>query len=109
MLFFTQYNRNKENIGRLLVKCLDKPGIVAALSRFLFEHGADIMESSQYSSDDESRMFYIRFEYYCEELLKKREQMEIDFISLAQEFKMDYDFTYNNTIKRSAIFVSKEI
>ncbi|HLR92077.1 MAG TPA: formyltetrahydrofolate deformylase [Atopostipes sp.] len=109
MSIFTKYNRNKEDIGRLLVTCPDKPGIVAALSKFLFEHGADIMESSQYSSDDEKRMFYIRFEYYLKGLLSKKDQMEIDFKELAEEFKMDFDFTYNNTVKRSAIFVSKEI
>src|SRR5690625_918649 len=100
MSIFTQYNRNKENIGRLLVKCPDKPGIVAALSKFLFEHGADIMESSQYSSDDDSGMFYIRFEYYCEDLRMKKDQMEKDFIPLAKDFEMDYDFTYKSKRKR---------
>lgn len=109
MSIYTQYNRNKQNIGRLLVKCPDKPGIVAALSKFLFEHGADIMESSQYSSDDKNRMFYIRFEYYCENLLKIKDQMELDFKPLATEFEMDFTFTYNETKKRSAIFVSKEV
>lgn len=109
MSIFTQYYQEKENIGRLLVKCPNKPGIVAALSKFLFDHGADIIESSQYSSDDESNMFYIRFEYYCEDLRKKRLQMEDDFSPLAEEFKMDFDFTYNEKRKRSAIFVSKEV
>lgn len=108
MSIFKQYNRNQQNIGRLLVKCPDKPGIVAALSKFLFEHGADIMESSQYSSDDSSRMFYIRFEYYCENLLEKKAQMEEDFKVLEKEFQIDSTFTYNNNRKRSAIFVSKE-
>lgn len=108
MSIYTQYYRNKENIGRLLVKCPDKPGIVAALSKFLFEHGADIIESSQYSSDDPSRMFYIRFEYYCEDLLGKKLQMEKDILPLAHTFEMDFTFTYNERKKRSAIFVSKE-
>lgn len=72
MSIFREYNRNEENIGRLLVKCPDKPGIVAALSNFLYQNGADIMESSQYSNDDSSRMFYIRFEFYVEHLLDKK-------------------------------------
>ena len=109
MSIYTQYNRKKEDIGRLLVKCPDKPGIVAALSTFLFEHGCDIMESSQYSSDDDSGMFYIRMEYFLEGLLNKREQMEEDFKPLAEDFKMDYTFTYQDKRKRSAIFVSKEV
>lgn len=108
MSIFTEYYKEKENIGRLLVKCPNKPGIVAALSKFLFEHGADIIESSQYSSDDESNMFYIRFEYYCDGLSEKSAQMEDDFTELAEKFKMDFTFTYNKNKKRSAIFVSKE-
>jgi len=102
-------NRKKEDIGRLLVKCPDKPGIVAAVSTFLFEHGADIMESTQFSSDDDPRMFYIRFEYFLEGLLDLREQMEQDFAALAEEFEMEVTFTYNDKRKRGAIFVSKEI
>lgn len=102
-------NRKREDIGRLLVKCPDKPGIVAALSAFLYEHGADIMESTQFSSDDEPRMFYIRFEYFLEGLLDLRGQMESDFAALAAEFDMEVTFTYNEKPKRGAIFVSKEI
>ena len=108
MSIFKEYNRNKENLGRLLVKCPDKPGIVAALSNFLYYNGANILESSQYSSDDESQMFYIRFEFYIEDLLKKREKLEELFTPLATEFDMEFDFTYNKYQKRSAIFVSKE-
>src|SRR5690625_3730557 len=108
MSIYNQYYRNQENIGRLLVKCPDKPGIVAALSKFLFDHGADIMESSQYSSEDSSRMFYIRFEYYYDNLLEKKSKMEADFEELADNFKMDFTFTYRKNKKRSAIFVSKE-
>lgn len=108
MSIFKEYNRNKENIGRLLVKCPDKPGIVAALSTFLFNNEADIMESSQYSSDDDSRMFYIRFEFYVEDLLAKRQELEALFQPLAKEFNIEFSFTYNKYRKRSAIFVSKE-
>lgn len=109
MSIYKQYNREKENIGRLLVKCPDQPGIVATISRFLFEHGADIMESSQFSSDDESRMFYIRIEFFCKDLLRKKMSLEEDFHPLAEEFNMDFDFMYNEQKKRSAIFVSKEV
>src|SRR5690625_1803070 len=102
-------DRKKEDIGRLLVQCPDQPGIVASLSTFLYEHGADIIESSQYSSDDPRRMFYIRFEYYRENLLDYRDVVEKKFEALAKEFEMDYTFTYNETRKRSAIYVSKEV
>lgn len=102
-------DRKKEDIGRLLVKCPDQPGIVAALSTFLFQHGGDIMESTQFSSDDPTRMFYIRIEFFLEYLLEKREELVRDFEPLAEKFDIEYQFTYNDKRKRAAIFVSKEI
>lgn len=102
-------NRKKDDIGRLLVKCPDRPGIVSALSTFLYEHGGDIMESTQFSSDDPTRMFFIRIEFYVKDLLEKRGQMERDFKPLAEEFQIDYKFSYNDRRKRAAIFVSREI
>ena len=36
--------------ARLLVSCPDQPGIVAAVSQFLFSQGANIVEADQHSS-----------------------------------------------------------
>lgn len=102
------FERDRDNVGRLLVKCPDKPGIVAALSKFLFEQDANILESSQYSSNEADSIFYIRFEFYKENLCAVREQMEEAFLVLADAFEIDFHFTYKKTKKRSAIFVSQE-
>jgi formyltetrahydrofolate deformylase len=32
------------DVGRLLITCPDHPGIVAAVSQFLFDHGANITQ-----------------------------------------------------------------
>ena len=97
-----------ENHGRLLVKCPDKPGIVAVLSKFLFEHDSNIVESSQYSSDPEDGTFFIRIEFHSEDLVEKSEQMEKDFEEIASHHSMDYHFAYSSERKRTAIYVSKE-
>ena len=34
----------------LLISCPDRPGIVAGVSRFLFEQGANIVEADQYAT-----------------------------------------------------------
>ena len=39
------------------ISCPDKPGIVAAVTRMLFEHGGNIEESQQFASHDTSRFF----------------------------------------------------
>lgn len=97
-----------ENRARLLVKCPDKSGIVAVLSTFLHNHEANIIESSQYSSDPESGTFFIRVEYTCDNLPAKAKQMELDFERIAEDYAMAYSFHYANIRQRTAIYVSKE-
>lgn len=98
-----------ENRARLLVKCPDKPGIVAVLSTFLYKHNANIIESSQYSSDPENGKFFIRFEYHCDQLQDKKKQMEKEFDQIARDYDMTYNFYYRNQRQRTAIYVSKEL
>ncbi|MFK2825685.1 formyltetrahydrofolate deformylase [Bacillus sp. B190/17] len=104
---FTREKEYKDR-GRLLVKCPDRPGIVAAISKFLADHQANIIESSQYSNDPEGGTFFIRIEFDCPQLVEKQAAMEADFKELADTFSMDYQFTYAEDRKRTAIFVSKE-
>lgn len=103
-LFQKQY----ENRARLLVKCPDQPGIVAAISTFLHEQGANIIESSQYSSDPNGGIFFIRMEFELPNLKEVQSKLEEDFHTVAQKFAMDYSFRYVSQLKRTAIFVSKE-
>lgn len=103
-----QQGNQRENRGRLLVKCPDKPGIVSMLSTFLLNHDSNIIESSQYSNDPEKGTFFIRMEFYCENLKEKAAQLESDFEAIASIHSMDYHFAYESERKRTAIFVSKE-
>ncbi len=50
-------------ITRLLVTCADRPGIVRAVSSFLHDHGANILESAQHSSDPSGGVFFLRMEF----------------------------------------------
>ncbi|MGE7664513.1 formyltetrahydrofolate deformylase [Ureibacillus composti] len=104
-----EQNVNLQNRARLLVKCPDKPGIVSVLSTFLFKYEANILESSQYSSDPENGTFFIRIEYNCENLPQKASAMEKDFKEIADEFNMEFKFQYRNERQRTAIYVSKEL
>ena len=42
---------------RLLITCTDRPGIVAAVSNFLFARGANIVDAEQHSTGDR---FFLR-------------------------------------------------
>jgi formyltetrahydrofolate deformylase len=49
-------------ITRLLVACHDRPGIVSSVSSFLHGIGANIIASSQHSSDPSGGEFFLRME-----------------------------------------------
>ncbi len=52
------------DIGRLVVRCPDRPGIVAALSGLMAEVGANITDSQQHSSDPSGGTFTLRLEFF---------------------------------------------
>ena len=54
---------NGQSPARLLVQCPDRPGIVAAASQFLFQHGANIMQADQYSTAGGAGRFFLRVEF----------------------------------------------
>jgi formyltetrahydrofolate deformylase len=92
----------------MLVSCPDQPGIVAAVSRFLFEHEANIVQSDQYTIDPEGGMFYIRIEFDLEHLDTRREQLKTEFAKVADRFSMEWTINRAGRKKRLAVFVSKE-
>jgi formyltetrahydrofolate deformylase len=93
-------------IHRLLVMCPDQPGIVAAVARFLFESGANIVRSDQYSSDPIGGTFFLRMEFAaradaCRGLHER-------FGMVAERFDMTWRMWNAANPKRLAVLVSKE-
>ncbi|ENH96347.1 formyltetrahydrofolate deformylase [Gracilibacillus halophilus YIM-C55.5] len=102
---FKQINKNR---ARLLIHCADQPGIVAAVSQFLYEHDANIIESNQYSTDPHGGEFFIRIEFEIPDLKENADKLEADFQPISEKFQMDANFTFVDQVKKMAIFVSKE-
>jgi formyltetrahydrofolate deformylase len=94
--------------ARLLIDCADQPGIVAAVSGFLFEQGANIVSSNQYSSDPIGGRFYLRTEFFLEGLAEDRERFQRSFdAEVGQRFAMDWEIRYRGERQRVAILVSR--
>lgn len=106
---FNAFKENQKNRGRLLINCPDQPGIIAAVSKFLFDHGANIMESSQYSTNPQGGSFFIRIEFECPELQDKKDELKSQFKEIAEKFSMDWKLSLVSEVKRTAIFASKEL
>ncbi|WP_110933723.1 formyltetrahydrofolate deformylase [Paenibacillus bouchesdurhonensis] len=94
--------------ARMLISCPDGPGIVAAVSDFLYQHGANIVQSDQYTMDPEGGMFFMRVEFDLEQLHDKLTELKQDFAVIAAKFEMKWDIYPLNQKKKLAIFVSKE-
>ena len=94
--------------GRLLVTCPDRPGIVAAVTRFLFEAGANVVHSDQHSADPEGGRFFLRVEFDLPDLPERLGELESGFAPIALGYGMGWRFARAAVPKRLAIFVSKE-
>ncbi len=97
--------------ARLLVACPDRPGIVAAVSGFLFELGANIVSSHQYSTDPTGGRFFLRTEFFLEDLLdspQARERLRERFdTEVAARFQMEWELRFWGQRRRMAILVSR--
>ncbi len=99
---------SRPNTARLLISCPDRRGIVAAVSQFLFAHGANIIDSDQHSTDPEGGRFFMRQEFYLEGLDLSRSQFEKAFQDvIAAPFEMEWRVWYASDPKRMAILCSK--
>lgn len=100
--------KGNEGRARMLISCPDRPGIVAAVSHFLYEHGANIVSSDQYTMDPEGGMFFIRFEFDLSDMDRELPVLVEDFARVADRFQMKWHTFRASRKKRLAIFVSKE-
>jgi formyltetrahydrofolate deformylase len=95
------------DVGRLVVRCPDRPGIVAVLSRLLADVGANITESQQHSSDPVGGVFTLRLEFVLEGLAAHRQHLEGALSLLARQWAMTWRLTEAAHRPTVAVFVSK--
>ncbi len=96
------------NRGRLLVSCPDRPGIVAAVSQFLFERGANIVHSDQHSTDPSGGRFFLRVEFELPDLADHAAALRREFGPIADRYGMRWRLALAGQPKRVAVFVSTE-
>ena len=98
-----------KDIGRLLLRCADRPGLVAAVSTFLAQAGANIVSLDQHSTEQTGGTFMQRTIFHLPGLAAARDALERDFAEqVAAEFGMDFRLTEAAKRKRLAIMASKE-
>ena len=97
------------DVGRLLLRCADRPGLVAAISGFLTGVGANIVSLDQHSTEQSGGTFMQRTIFHLPGLPAVRESLERDFAEqVAGPFEMDFRLTEAAKPKRVALMASRE-
>lgn len=87
----------------LTLTCPNRPGIVAAVSTYIFELGGDIEEAQQFD-DKASKRFFMRVSFSCSADSKT---LRTGFVEIAKRFDLTWDLRAVKDLKRVLIMASK--
>jgi formyltetrahydrofolate deformylase len=97
-----------DDLAILLIQCPDRPGIVAAISAFLYRHGANITDLDQHSSDEVPGVYFMRLEFQTRGLVVPLEDLRRLFADqVARAFEMDWRMSPASERKKLAVLVSR--
>jgi formyltetrahydrofolate deformylase len=80
----------QDNMITLLISCPDRPGIVAAISSFIFEHHGNICQSDQHSTDPHYGTFFMRVSFTEDSFTLKQADLVRDFTPIAEMLHMNW-------------------
>ena len=89
----------------LTFSCRDRMGIVADVSRFLFEHRCNIVDSAQFG-DPDNGLFFMRTSFQAQEALTPS-RLEADFRPIRDKFGMNAVFHVQGAKLPTLVLVSK--
>lgn len=93
------------NTAVLLIKCQDKKGLVAAISKLLSENDINIIDLQQHT--DEENIFYQRIYFDMSAMTIDRRKLESLLKAECERLQMTWRIAYRDVKKRMAIYVSK--
>lgn len=91
----------------LLIHCKDQPGIVVAITDFIFNSGGNILSLDQHV-DSEHHKFFMRVEWDLQKFSHAEDSIGAKFeITVASRFGMQWQLYFSGDEPRMALFVSK--
>lgn len=92
---------------RLVIDCPDQVGLVAAVSHFLTEHNATIVEASHHT-DLQLGRFFMRHELMADSVTLNKQNFEHAFAPIAEKFSMNWKVTDSHQRQKVALLASHE-
>ncbi|WP_017444512.1 formyltetrahydrofolate deformylase [Gayadomonas joobiniege] len=92
---------------RLVIDCPDRVGIVAAVSGFLAEQGANIVESNHHT-DKQANWFFMRNEIHADSIKMPLEQFKQTFAELANRFELNWKLVDSSKKQNVILMASRE-
>ncbi len=97
----------RSNQAVLIVHGADRPGIVAAVSATLSQHGANIVALDQYTDNPEGGQFFQRTVFDLPDLIVRSPALEADLGAVLDDLGMTWTLTHRASPKRVIILASK--
>jgi formyltetrahydrofolate deformylase len=97
----------RSNQAVLIVHGADQPGIVAAVSTTLAQHGANIVALDQYTDNPDGGQFFQRTVFDLPDLVVGAPALEADLDKILGDLGMTWTLTHRSTPKRVIILASK--
>jgi len=94
--------------GKFILKvcCKDVPGIVSAISSFLFRRGGNIIEAEQFDDSDTGH-FFMRMAFTHDDDKGSRDALCGEFKTIANRYGMEWSIRNRSENKRVMLLVSK--
>ena len=96
-----------QNTYRLVIDCPDQTGLVAAVSQFLTDHGANILEASHHT-DLQLQRFFMRHEIEADSVQLSHQAFVDAFSQIAKAYDMRWTLNNSDTKAKVALLASKE-
>jgi|TARA_R110000868_G_scaffold396915_2_gene669338 formyltetrahydrofolate deformylase len=92
---------------RLVIDCPDQVGLVAAVSQFLAEQNATIVEANHHT-DQQTGRFFMRHEIKAESITMSIDSVKLAFEPIAEKFQMSWKIADSSVKQKVVMLASHE-
>jgi formyltetrahydrofolate deformylase len=91
----------------LLISCPDRKGLVASISKFIFDYDGNILHLDQHV-DAQQNVFFMRVEWDLSSFALPPDEIGPRFAEIAGRYEMRWRLHFSDEMQRMAVFVSKQ-